>query len=403
MKLFDVKMNRFLWEIVVLLGVSLTVPTYAWTTITVQSGQSIDGIAEKYRPAGVSEMDMIIAVRSANPGVEYKGLRPGVKLKIPTTTTEVRQAIIGDSRSSHVATKVAIQKAAPTKATAEKNKNTVMVKANKPISKPPIKPIVKTPPAAKPKVVAAPVSIMNQSANDKTTIANLQQMIANQNQSIEAYQAQIANLTQQLSNGSGGASVPVVKSSGFFSFADLWFFLWLVTLIFLWRARSRNQTSDTKHEERHVPVHEPIVPSMKANISKDVVIEKTKTAKTTERIEPKLHEINEEEWRQVELDIPAADAPAQTHMSLVPTFTPEEERELNGEQENIIEAIAKDHDNLEWHMALLEFYIKTMNDAAFKRHMDTMIHTGLMTEGDTLWEKVRKMYLNGWIYKEEAV
>ena len=52
-------------------------------------------------------------------------------------------------------------------------------------------------------------------------------------------------------------------------------------------------------------------------------------------------------------------------------------------------------------MALLEFYIKTNNEGGFLRHMQTMGRTGLMSEGDNLWEKIRKMYLNGWIYKEE--
>jgi hypothetical protein len=107
------------------------------------------------------------------------------------------------------------------------------------------------------------------------------------------------------------------------------------------------------------------------------------------------------EWHQVELDIPASDAPTQTHMQLSPSLTLEEEKELDGEQQDIINALSNDHDNLEWHRALLEFYVKTNNQNGFNRHFQNMLKTRLMIEGDSLWEEVRKMYLNHWIYRGE--
>ena len=341
----------------------------AWTTITVQSGETIDGIAAKYKPSTVSSMDMVIAVRSANPGVEKKGLQSGTKLKIPTNSAEVRQALTGQIvASKSVAPPPLKPKAVVVKPTVAKPVVT------KPVTvKPTVAKSVVTKPVAIKPIVAKPVPVV---VDNSSQVANLQQ-------ALQLSQAEVTNLINQL-NQLSQTPPPPTRSLSLFSFGDVWFVLWVGTLILWMRSRLKSRRIPPV---AHV-VSEPIEPSIAVETLVDV----------TSHPEPVPHDFNEEEWRQVELDIPASDAPAQTHMPLSPSFSIEEEEALSGEQKNIVDAIAGDHDNLDWHMALLEFHIKTLNKAGFKRHMDTTARTGLMAEGDGLWERVRAMYLNAWIY-----
>lgn len=395
-------MSRVFRSLAIFVGVALCVPAFSWTNVTVKKGESINAIAAKYRPSGVAQMDMVIAVRNANPNAIAKGVKPGTILRVPTTSAEVRQAITGVKQKAAKAEapmqkKVAASKSVTKTASSAKvtARNTAPVLA---------KPAPKSVDTASASVNA---SAAKQIADYQATINNLQQALNNQAQTLQAYQTQIQDLTNQLNNGGQSTSSQPIKSMSFFSYADLWFLLWLVTFILFLRVRSKKARSvESVPRKKAVvnvavnPTEEAVEPAAPIEVIRK---EPTEENEQIERAEPALHQIGEEEWRQVELDIPtSSDAPAQTNIRLEPSFTPEEREELVGEQQNIIQAIANDHDNVEWHMALLEFYIKTANEHSFLRHMQTMMRTGLMSEGDGLWEKIRKMYLNGWVYKEEA-
>lgn len=372
-------MHRLWKSVTVASGLALTVPVFAWVNMTIKQGDTLSAVAAKYRPANVAAMDMIIAIRNANPAIVQRGFQAGMQLKVPTTTTEVREAITGSGQKPTTSTKpqATVKKSAPPVKT-------------KPVEKPPASASIATASANNAQI-----------ANYQATISSLQQELNNQAQTLQNYQEQIANLTQQLNTQAQSGSM--AKSKSYLSFSGLWFILWLITFILFLRARKKNHllfeakvrpqpeiepTLATEREEQ-----EPIVPSISP------ALPKKPSPQQHNPVEPRLYESSEESWHQVELDIPASDTSALPHHR--PSFNPEEQQELSGEQQNIIREIANDHDNIDWHMALLEFYIKTDNQGGFTRHMQTMTRTGLMAEGDSLWEKIRKMYLNGWIYKEE--
>jgi len=337
-------------------------PALAWTNVTVKSGQTLSGIITKYSPDGVSASEMTKALKAQNPRLAKYGLQSGMKLRVPTTTADIRDSLSGGVSSSAT-------QSSPVQKRSTNNTQSVS-------------------------------STSKQLADCQTTIANLQQALNNQNQTLQTYQAKMGDLTERLNGESSGKVGPAVKSSSVLSFADLWFFLWLITFILLWRVHlkyrnllgQRPRTNFSRSTEAVTPKQEPgIYAKQEPQIEADTLKNMS---------EPTLEDFVETDSRQVELDIPAAGAPAQTQMPFTPSLSQEESHEWAGEQQNIIDAIASDHDNIEWHMALLEFYIKTRNEAAYQRHIETMLRTGLMSEGDALWEKVRKMYLNTWVYHE---
>ncbi len=367
-------MQRFLKISILFVAALFLLPAFSWTTITVQNGQTIDGIAAKYTPSGVSRADMMIALRSANPGLGA-GLKFGTKLRVPTTQVDVREAITGRTTTASTSASTSSAVVKPKKLT------------------PPSPP----PPPVSPKVSPPPVAVSTQTQTNNTVIIhNLQQALMNQSLTLQTYQAQIADLTKQLSTKE--ANGQIAAPYHFISIENIWFLLGLITLFVWWRNREKH-TAETHST--------PPVREMPRNFNREtpptepVIATSVPQSPTSSRVEPSLHaQEDEESWRQVELDIPLA-IPPQTQIQLEPVLNPEQPHPFSNEQRNIINAIANDHDNVEWHLALLEFYVKTNNDAGFERHMHTMTRTGLMIEGDKLWEKIRKMYLNHWIYKGE--
>lgn len=59
-------------------------------------------------------------------------------------------------------------------------------------------------------------------------------------------------------------------------------------------------------------------------------------------------------------------------------------------------ALAKDTQNLEVRMKLLELYVQTNNRTAFKREADTI--ESMVPEHSAMWNTVRSMYLTKWAY-----
>lgn len=425
-------MLRLFKGLILLVSLSFSISAFAWVEVTATKGETIESLAEKYRPQGVAAMDMVIAIRHANPQVISKGLKPGMALHIPTTTPQVRQAITGQRQSGAKDRSVAAEPSAQSEEKLEatpvakpvkqtqvqekkaKTKAKEKARAKSEPKKTATKPAAKSEPKSErkskptPKPVAKPVKTYVpvvakpvQVSNNQDTINNLQQTVNNQAQTIQNYQNQVADLTGQLKAAKQSSSANS-GGIGLFSFANIWFALWVITFFLFWMSRQKNRKLMTQKNESKVSSVDPTIDERQAAEPR-IMPTQTDTEDSNERLEPSLHNVDEQEWRQVELDIPATGAPAQTNIRLEPSFSFEEQQELVGEQQDIINAIANDHDNLEWHLALLEFYVKTNNEAGFLRHMQTMNRTGLMNDGDTLWEKVRKMYLSAWVYKEEGL
>lgn len=355
------------------------VPALAWTTLTVSKGETLSGIALKYAPPTITSTDMLHAIYNANPLLSA-GLKSGMTLHIPTQAAQVRQALV--EKKSNPPAKIATKLKPATLKSAQKT-TTVLVA--------PAKPLATVPPSNSNTIDSA--LLAKQMANAVATINLLQQ-------TIQTNQAQIADLTQRLNR----AESMLDSAQHFFSFSDLWFVLWLITLYLLWHSYKANKKRNTRSSIVLSPHF-----GDKKQASPEPVAEKNNMAPVTIttpglKVEPSIGTAsNIEDWRQVELDIPASGSPLiQSSIRLEPTFfSLEEQQKLVGEQQNIIDALASDQDNIEWHTAMLEFYIKTNNEGGFIRHMQTMIRSGLLIEGEAVWEKVRKMYLNRWIYKEE--
>jgi hypothetical protein len=219
---------------------------------------------------------------------------------------------------------------------------------------------------------------------------NLQQSVNSQIQTIQGYQAQITDLTSKLALANQTLATPV-KAQDSWTFSDLFLPIWLITLVFYLRAR------------RQYKAHAQSASQGIAAASAAAPAEPDFTSTAVNSSEPGLVKEEGTSWQQVELDIPESDVPVQTNIRLEPLLTSEEKEELVGEQQNIINAISNDHDNIDWHMALLEFYTKTNNESGYQRHYQNMLRSRLMQEGDPLWEKVRKIYLNCWVYRTEGV
>lgn len=373
-------------------------PSLAWQDVVLKKSESINSVAEKYRPHSVSTVDMVIAIRSVNPGLKNKTtLDAGSHLHLPTTVLEVRKAIIakhslvsvhaasaahGQAKKESLAKGVAPHSVAAVSSAAGKE---TLAKGSLPHS---VSVVSSSKTGLKKGSVPHSVAAVSNSTgktslDQKALMLQLQQTIANQNQAIQAYQAQISALSQPHS------WLGQIGMGSFFSSTTLLGGLWLVTLILFLRARYHLHLLKNKKCLEDKPEHEPILSMSPQSEIVEPSFESTLPLHTAEP---------EEKWEQVELDIPDSTEPTQAHIPLEPSLSYEEQAELVGEQQNIIKAINSDHDNIEWHRALLEFYVKTNNQAGFNRHFQNMLKGHLMIEGDALWEEIRKMYLNQWIY-----
>ena len=430
------------WVVLALCFLSVS-STYAWKQLTITKSDTLAIVAEKYRPTGVSSMDMVIAVRNANPRVFSKAsnFKPGIQLLLPTNAVEVRNAIKGKypqvlpvSTSPSTPPKTSAVKGSTPVPKANTVKSSVPEpKANTPKSSPPPVAKIVTPPVPQPakpvvkKLTAAQVAVAAVQTN--MTIKSLQDTVSSQTQTIQDNQTQLNELTGQLNiaNQQVQSLQAQVAHQGIWTLGNLWLVLWLFTLIMLVLQYRKNKQLlgdyDDGHEHEYQSHHEDAVEEgNKASTLDNDRYDEPLLAQEVhaheevafdERHEPQLDLGDQrqsrgqtENWEQVELDIPIVEHQAilengesgesQEHAN---AFEMYDDQVLAGEQNDIIQALSQDVDNMEWHQALLEFYVKTNSQNGFKRHYQNMVKSGLMTEGDPMWEEVRKMYLNKWIYQ----
>lgn len=469
--------------------------SYAWKTVTLTKVSSLGTLAEQYRPQGVKQMDMVIAIRTANPRVfaNLSDFKPGVKLLIPTNAVEVRSAIKGkypaisgvspalqkstatasnanaltnngpaasaaaptkpssakavaakaqaNSKAQALTKSAALQSAsnkATTKATSanassaskaaslhQKNasvQNVSAASANTASSN--VASSANSSAVNNPKFINKTSSVSNSGSLDLVSSASmksLQDTVTSQTQAIQSYQAQITDLNNQL--GAANAQMQElqdrVNASKIWNVSNLGWALWALTLgAFVLQSRKSKQlaqeeiVADDEVEENELDEeeatrarieeeqcefeYEPQFHEVKAGKNKAVAME---AEPQVTKAKNKNSANQKPNWEQVELDIPAvASTTTEEFLGAKVEVDHFEDKTLAGEQQDIMSALENDQDNLDWHKALLEFYIKTNSHNGFKRHYQMMMQTGLMREGDVLWEEVRKMYLNSWVY-----
>lgn len=376
--------------------------TYAWRELTISKADTLATLAEKYRPDGVTRMDMVIAIRNANPHVFSKAssFKPGTRLLLPSSQAEVRQAIKGKYPALSTPKPVAPA-------------NNVTKPVNN-VSKAPSMSAKTAAAKSKPAVVKKSVtpSAATLAANQGAiTIKSLQDTVSNQTQMIQNYQSQVNQLNAQLNIATQQVQSLQAKVAhqSIWTLENLWLVLWIVTLgLLLFQYFFKSKRSLADEEDYGDDEDETAEPASVQNYEHESTLAYNEAAL---RQEPQLAMVTEtnvkpktlsENWEQAELDIPTVEEIETTLVreeEVIPPFEKYEDKELAGEQDNLIHALAQDENNMEWHQALLEFYVKTNSQNGFKRHYQTMVKSGIMTEGDPLWEQVRKMYLNKWIYQ----
>ena len=422
---------------------------FSWQEVSLTKTETLGSIAEKYRPNGVSRMDMVIAIRNANPHVfsSQDAFRPGVELQVPTTEREVRQAITGKFQvnvpatvKSNTATPLpAAKKAlapqkivtgakaasgAPAKHNTLQQKQVAPQASVKPASLPILAKTKTAKQLQKNKVVAAPVAkppvlsvskkttatnseAVTKLANANVMVKALQQSVNNQKQTISSYQDQLNQMTGQLNilqRQNQDLSAQLANKESTFSSAknlsNLWLVLWLFTLLLLLYQFHKHRSALLNDGNTNPLVDHDFASGFEPTLNMSLGQESSVALKGYEG-EVKASK-TAESWEQVELDIPVVSAEQSEPNISAHALEFYEDKALAGEQQNIINAIAGDLDNVDWHRALLEFYIKTDNQHGFNRHYQSMLTGALMQEGDKLWEEVRKMYLSKWIYTPAA-
>jgi hypothetical protein len=359
-----------------------------------------------------------------------------MQLLVPMNAVEVRNAVKGKYpqlsavSSSASAPKADAVKTQVSASQADAKSPTLASKTSGSAPKSPAVPVVaKSVTSVAPKAAQAPKPVVKKITSTQVaaatlqtnmTIKSLQDTVSSQTQTIEDNQTQINQLTGQLNiaNQQVQSLQAQVSHQSVWTLGNLWLVLWLLTLVMLLLQYRKNKQlvddyddqNDHNHQEEYVEVSPSLDPSYDET---PVLVQEAREhdeAKDNERYEPQLDlgEVSKprrksENWEQVELDIPIVEhqpildnGEALEHANGLEMY---DDQALAGEQNDIIQALSQDVDNMEWHQALLEFYVKTNSQNGFKRHYQNMVKSGLMTEGDPLWEEVRKMYLNKWIYQ----
>ena len=72
------------------------------------------------------------------------------------------------------------------------------------------------------------------------------------------------------------------------------------------------------------------------------------------------------------------------------------EKNYDGAERLLKSAITQDQNNLELRVKLLELYMTTNNQTAFKKESEQVEH--MVPENSPVWHQVRGMYLNQWAY-----
>ena len=126
----------------------------------------------------------------------------------------------------------------------------------------------------------------------------------------------------------------------------------------------------------------------------DISIFKTKLAHWSGKLRPSAQPAYEV-GQQAELDV--GDVPPLT--TQVPDTETYQVSILDDpEKTRLLAALREIPTDISRHMALLQHYVDLESQHAFDAHVKEMIDGGVMQEGDALWARVRKLYLNTWVY-----
>jgi FimV-like protein len=338
-----------------ILSLSLVASAEAYTTYgPVKRGETLWSIAKKTRPNHrVGVYTMMQAIEKLNPtafdDLNKGTLHVGAKLQIPSNITELRAVLHGDaSTNTASSTSSETQPAASTTASASSDEATAVT------------PTAPAAPAAK----ASNNSQQLQAAKQAQAAAEAQ--AAGLQTQIQTLQTQVTQLQGQLQQSQQTATElqqsnnQLQSQTSGFPWASLWFVLFVITGGYIvWQSRGRPQFKSTP--ERLEPK------SGDEHLADDAILE---------------------EYEQVDGQNGSAIANAMIAMA---------EGDYKGAKRMLLNAIRKDHDNIELRMKLLEVYTHLNDRDAFNAESDYMLKN-LINENDDAWKAVRAMYLKKWVY-----
>ena len=353
---------------VILIGVLLAANVLASTQYVVKHGDSLWGVANSHKPATVTVAEMIKVIRQQNPSVfvgNSNMLRIGERLTVPTTITEVNAAL---GKTSPGATILAQQA----------SRQVSQLAANRPTQQ-----------------------------SEQATIAQLKRQLANVQQHNQSLQQQVIKVNNQLMYAQQAQQQVATANTTHSGWGWFWFCLWALTVIAVFFRRRLFDWYIALW--RHIPA--PKWPNWSGwkpsfNVSGwlgGIIAGFNKRdsgnkPKKPSRREPTLNK---------SFSTPAAVTDSVHEFEQVSLFDDLPEPTQQDYQVHVLEDPKKSHlidkirdnpDNTELHVDLLKHYALNELQEPFDRHVKQMLRDRLMQEGDALWGRIRKIYLNTWVY-----
>ena len=360
-------MRKILLAGCVALGVSLLLsgPASAMTTYTVKRGDSLWGIAARHRPSHkVSVPNMIKAIQKLNSDSLPEGsinIHPGENLQVPSTLAEVQQALGGKAASSQTES----VKSAATKAAQNGGKNHTPPFREHPHS---------TPAQANQDVVNQLRALATQA---QKAVMQAKQENAELTSQLQQSQKQAAELKGQVNN---------LQGKGHFPWAWLWFILFVIAVGVFWYQQKKRDAgtgrgaaasrlglgtgNPSPKKARRMNMHD------YTNLSEELQSYPVQAGDVVKPREPEHEEVMDS-MMQIDVEI------AQGNYSAA-------ERLIKG-------VLGKDKSNVPYRMKLLELYAMMDNKREFNKVSEYMLKH-LVSEQSEEWKKVRKMYLQTWVY-----
>lgn len=366
------------------ISLSMIYPAYAFEAYgPVTRGESLWAIAKNHQISKVSNRQMITAIFRLNPEAfrsdAISSLKVGSRLWLPVTPSEVHEVLEG-----HIPPKREPKISAnPQVAISQKHtvKNAIVaVKAAHDSAE------NKTPAAAlragaqdAHKVVKPPEAAPEQAklAEDAEALNTAQQALLAANQKLQLLQQQNQALEQKSQDQQQQIQSLATAAETLNNQTGIWSWIWFILFMLAAAVAAfmRYQIYLTQRSHRYAA----------ANDSAD----------------PDRPEGDLSLYAQMNGDT-AEYQPGQDHhghtFSEVTVAVAENDYE---KAERLLrQALREDKNSLVLRMKLLEIYTKKDDKAAFDQMAESMLKRGLVQENDPIWQRIRRMYVDRWIYDQ---
>ena len=355
-------MRKILLAGCVALGMSLLLsgPASAMTIYTVKRGDSLWGIAASHRPSHkVSVPKMIKAIQKLNDDTLPQGstnIHAGENLQVPTTLAEVQQALGG--------------KAAPAQTGQAATTHTPNKTHTPPFREHPHS----TPAQANQDVVNQLRAVATQA---QKAVMQAKQENAGLTSQLQQSQKQVAELKGQLNN---------LQGKGHFPWAWLWFILFIISVGVFWYQQKKRDAgtgrgaaasrlglgtgNPSPQKARRMNMHD------YANLSEELQSYPVQEGEVVKPSEPEHEEVMES-MMQIDVEISQGN--------------------YSAAERRIKSVLSKEKTNVPYRMKLLELYTMMDNKREFNKVSEYMLKH-LVSEQSEEWKKVRKLYLQTWVY-----